>query len=49
MSIASINRLRLAGFAAACAAAVAAFMQDDMTTAVGIIAAALSAPGLKTK
>ena len=48
MGITTINRLRLAGFIAACATAVVAFMQGDAVTAAGIIAAALSAPGPKS-
>lgn len=47
MGISSINRLRLAGFIAACVTAAAVFMQGDAVTAAGIIAAALSAPGAK--
>lgn len=49
MGITTINRLRLAGFIAACATAVVAFMQGDAVTAAGIIAAALSAPGPKSE
>lgn len=48
MSVTSINRLRLTGFVAACVTAVVSLMQGDTTTAAGIIAAALSAPGLRT-
>lgn len=49
MGITTINRLRLAGFVAACATAVVAFLQGDAVTAAGIIAAALSAPGPKSE
>ena len=47
MGNANINRLRIAGFLAACVTAAVAFMQGDSVTAAGIIAAALSAPGGK--
>ena len=47
MGIRPINSLRLAGFVAACAAAVIAFTQGDTVTATGIVAAALSSPGAK--
>ena len=49
MRITSINRLRLAGLVAAFAAATVAFVQGDTVTAVGVIAAALSAPGAKSE
>lgn len=49
MHITSINRLRLAGFVTACVTAVVTFMQGDIVTAAGIIAAALSAPGAKVE
>lgn len=49
MGVSSVNRLRLAGFIAACATAVVTFMQGDAITAAGIIAAALSAPSAKAE
>lgn len=38
------NLLKLAGFTAAVAAAVSAYLQGDAVAAVGIIGAALSSP-----
>lgn len=47
MDFKNVNRLRLGGFIGACVAAVFAFISGDLTTAGGLIAAALSTAGGK--
>lgn len=48
MDINKTNVIRIAGLIGSAAAAAVAGLQGDYVTAFGIIAAALSAPGLKT-